>query len=138
VRRMQPHRQVLGAAEVRWNDYVGTAAADDADAMLDRPSLYELAGVDRERYTIVGVDLGVWEDTRTASVFAVDRVSPELQAHADIDALGRERGEIPVVEFLLPSEAVEGFVAHAFKRVSLRLVARGVREHHLIVVPKTD
>ena len=39
----------LGAASVRWNDYVGTAAADDADALLDRPSLYEVAGIDRGR-----------------------------------------------------------------------------------------
>ena len=135
---MQADRRVLGAAEVRWNDYVGTAAADDADAVLDRPSLYELAGVDRGRYTIVGVDLTVWETTTTVTVYAVDRISLDVQTHADIEALGRERGEIPVVEFILPSQAVEEFLIDAFKRVSLRLVARGVREHDLVVVPQSD
>ena len=135
---MQAERRVLGAAEVRWNDYVGTAAADDADAVLDRPSLYELAAVDRGRYTIVGVDLTIWEHTTTVSVYAVDRVSQNLKTHADIDALGRARGEIPVVEFVLPSQAVEEFLNDAFKRISLRLVARGVRGHDLVVVPQAD
>ena len=134
---MQAERRVLGPAEVRWNDYVGTAAADDADAVLDRPSLYELAGVDRGRYTIVGVDLTIWEDTTTATVYAVDRVGERLETHGDLDALARERGEIPVVEFRLPEQAVEEFLDDAFKRIALRLVARGVREHQLVVVPPT-
>ena len=128
---------MLGPAAVRWNDYVGTAAADDADAVLDRPSLYELAGVDRGRYTIVGVDLISWEETTTASVYAVDRVGERLESQTDIDELGRQRGEIPVVEFPLPSQAVEEFLDDAFKRIALRLVARGVREHQLVVVPPT-
>lgn len=128
----------LGAASVRWNDYVGTAAADDADALLDRPSLYEVAGIDRGRYTIVGVDLTIWEDTTTVTVYAVDRVAHRLESHADIEELGRSRGEIPVVEFVLPSQQVEEFLSHAFKRITLRLVSRGVREQELVVVEPTD
>lgn len=128
----------LGAASVRWNDYVGTAAADDADALLDRPSLYEVAGIDRGRYTIVGVDLTIWEDTTTVTVYAVDRVAHRLESHADIEELGRERGEIPVVEFVLPSQQVEEFLSHAFKRITLRLVSRGVREQELVVVEPQD
>lgn len=128
----------LGDASVRWNDYVGTAAADDADALLDRPSLYEVAGIDRGRYTIVGVDLTIWEDTTTVTVYAVDRVVNRLESHADIEELGGERGEIPVVEFVLPSQQVEKFLSHAFKRITLRLVSRGVREQELVVVEPTD
>jgi hypothetical protein len=126
-------RRVLGPASARWNDYVGTAAADDADVVISRPSLYELASVDRSRYTIVAVDLAVWETTTTVSVFAVDRVANELADQADLDELGRTRGEIPVVEFTLPSQHVEEFLENAFKRISLRLVARGVREYELAV-----
>ena len=40
---------MLGPATAGWSDYVGTAAAEDAVATLGSPSLYELAGVDRER-----------------------------------------------------------------------------------------
>ena len=39
---------MLGPATAGWSDYVGTAAAEDAPAVLGSPSLYELAGVDRE------------------------------------------------------------------------------------------
>ena len=48
---------VLGPAHTRFNDYIGTVAADDAEAVRDQPSLYEIAGIDRDRYTILAVDL---------------------------------------------------------------------------------
>jgi hypothetical protein len=64
---------VLGPANTRFNDYVGTVAADDAAAVMDRPSLYELAHIDRDRYTIVAVDLTV-DGPTTATVYAFDRV----------------------------------------------------------------
>jgi len=131
---MDGHRRVLGPAAVRWNDYVGTAAADDADVLLDRPSLYEVAGIDRGRYTLLGVDLTIWEASTTVSVYAVDRLEHGLETHADIEELGRSRGEIPVTEFVLPAQHVEEFLEHAFKRITLRLVSRGVREQELVVV----
>jgi len=130
---MDVQRRVLGPASARWNDYVGTAAADDADALLDRPSLYELAGIDRGRYTIVAVDLSVWETTTTVSLYAVDRLEHRLEGHSDLEELARTQGEIPVVEFGLPSQHVEEFLENAFKRISIRLVGRGVREHQLSV-----
>jgi hypothetical protein len=43
----------------RFNDYVGTVAADDAEAVKGHPSLYELANIDRDLYTIVAVDLRI-------------------------------------------------------------------------------
>jgi hypothetical protein len=36
---------VLGPAHTRFNDYVGTVAADDAEAVKGQPSLYELANI---------------------------------------------------------------------------------------------
>ena len=51
---MQPRGFVLGPARTRFDDYVGTVAADDAEVVKDQPSLYELAGIDRDRYTIFG------------------------------------------------------------------------------------
>jgi hypothetical protein len=52
---------------------VGTVAADDAAAVVDGPSLYELTHVDRDRYTIVAVDLIV-DGPTTATVYAFDRI----------------------------------------------------------------
>jgi len=62
---------VLGSAHTLFNDYIGTVAADDAVALTGEPSLYELAGIDRDLYTIVAVDLRV-EGPVTATVYAVD------------------------------------------------------------------
>ena len=49
----------LGAATTRWSDYVGTAAADDAAAVAGHASVYELAGLDRNRWLVVAVDIEV-------------------------------------------------------------------------------
>ena len=131
---MDVQRRVLGPASVRWNDYVGTAAADDADVLLERPSLYELAGIDRGRYTVLGLDLTL-EGRTTVTIYAVDRAGHRLESHADIEELGQRLGEIPVVEFVVPTQQVEEFLTSAFKRISLRLVSRGVRDQQLVVLP---
>jgi hypothetical protein len=47
---------VLGPAHARFNDYIGTVAADDLEAVKGQPSLYELANIDRDLYTIVAID----------------------------------------------------------------------------------
>jgi hypothetical protein len=124
--------QELGPARTNFNDYVGTVAADDAEAVLDRPSLYELAQIDRERYTILAVDLKVDGPVR-ATVYAIDRVKHGITLHAEIVDLGRRSGEIPVVEFDLPESNVDDFMRHAFKRISVRLVLEALRDHVLVV-----
>ena len=68
---MEPGGRVLGPASTSFNDYVGTVAADDAEAVMDRPSLYELAQIDRDRYTILGIELNV-DGPTTATVYAFD------------------------------------------------------------------
>jgi hypothetical protein len=46
---------------------------DDAEAVLDLPSLTELAEIDRDRYTIVGIDLRVdGPTTAIATLYAID------------------------------------------------------------------
>jgi hypothetical protein len=50
---------------------------DDAEAVLDRSSLYELANIDRDRYTIVGVDVGV-DGPTTAIVYVIDRLEHSI------------------------------------------------------------
>jgi len=58
---------------------------DGAEAALDRPSLYELANIDRDRYTIVGVD-----GPTTAIVYVIDRLEHSIAE------LGQSGSEIPV------------------------------------------
>ena len=124
--------QVLGPASAGWSDYVGTAAAEDALATLGSPSLYELAGVDRERWTILGIDIAV--DTATAvTVYAFDRQAHGAQHLDDIERLGWESGQIPVSAFPVSADRVDAFIEDAFKRLSVRLVSRAVRDQALVV-----
>ena len=129
---MELRGRVLGPASTDFNDYVGTVAADDADAVRDRPSLYELAEIDRDRYTILAVDLKV-DGPVTATVYAIDRVEHAVTLHGEIIELGRSRGEVPVVPFDLPEPNVEDFIRHAFKRISVRFVTKDLRDQILVV-----
>ena len=98
----------------------GQLQLGDAEAVLDRPSLYELAYIDRDRYTILGIDLRV-DGSTTASIYAIDRVEHRISLNGtDLVELGQSWGEIPVVQFNLPEPNVEDFIMHAFKRISVR------------------
>jgi hypothetical protein len=130
---MEGRGPVLGPANTRFNDYVGTVAADDAAAVMDRHSLYELAQIDRDRYTIVAVDLTV-DGPTSATVYAFDRVEHGVSLHAEIIELGRSRGEVPVVPFNLPEPNVDDFIRHAFKRISVRLVTQTLRDQVLVII----
>jgi hypothetical protein len=124
--------QYLALQNTRFNDYVGTVAADDAPAVRDRPSLYELAHIDRDRYTILAVDLTV-DGPTTATVYAFDRAEHGTSLHAEIIELGRRLGEIPVVPFDVPAPNVEDFIRQAFKRISARFVTQTLRDQVLVV-----
>ena len=94
---MERGGRVLGPARTNFNDYVGSVAADDAKAVLDRPSLYELAQIDRDRYTILAVDLSV-DGPATVTIYAIDRIEHGVSGNAAITELGERDGEIPVVQ----------------------------------------
>lgn len=126
--------RVLGPASAGWSDYVGTAAAEDAAAVLGSRSLYELAGLDRERWTILGIDLTLTK-TMTATVYACDRVQHGMDTIDDIERLGWKAGAIPVHAFTVPHDDVRALVDGGFERLSVRLVAREVRDQALVLDP---
>lgn len=130
---MEARGQVLGPASTRFNDYIGTVAADDAEAIKDRPSLYELAHIDRDRFTIVGIDLKV-DGPATATVYAIDRIEQAVLRQAEIVELGETAGEIPVVPFDIPEPNAEDFIRHAFRRITVRLVTQDLRNQVLVVL----
>jgi hypothetical protein len=125
---MEGRGPILGPASTRFNDYVGTVAADDAEALKDQPSLYELADIDRDFYTILAVDLRI-DDPVTATVYAIDRLAHGLTP----PELGDGADEIPVVQFNLPEPNVESLMRLAFRRISIRLVAQQFRDSVLVV-----
>lgn len=84
---------------VNWR---GTASAED-DA-VHGPDLYDIAKLDRERWTILAVDLdasGHAPVFETVRVHAFDRFRSFLPDHDDFMALADEQGSVPVTTFLL-------------------------------------
>ena len=132
---MEPTGRVLGPASTNFNDYLGTVAADDTEAVLHKPSLYELADLDRDRYTILAVDLRV-EDRTTATVYAIDRVQhPDALPSTE---RGKIQGDVPVVPFHLPEARSEEFIRRAFSRISFRLVTQLLHNHALVVADQVQ
>jgi hypothetical protein len=130
---MDARGRVLGPAATRFNDYIGTVAADDAEAIKDRPSLYELAQIDRDRFTIVGIDLKV-DGPTTATVYAIDRIEQAVVRPAEIVESGKTGDEIPVMPFDIPEPNVEDFLRFAFRRISIRLVTQDLHDQVLVVI----
>lgn len=129
---MDLHRR-LDAATTTWNDYVGTAAADDADAFTGSRSLYDLAGLDRERWVVVAVDLAVRSAEPEVVVYALDQAA-EADTPFDIDKVIATHGYVPVTAIRLALDAqIEAFLNDAFRRLAVRLVARGFRDESLVV-----
>jgi hypothetical protein len=128
---MERMGRVLGPASTNFNDYLGTVAADDAVAVMEQPSLYELAEVDRNRYTILAVDLRVNGRT-TVIVYAIDRAEHPNTLQT-VDDGGPGQDEIPVVPFPVPEPKVQTLIRHAFGEISIRLVTHRVSERALVV-----
>jgi hypothetical protein len=132
LRPMGTQPGVLGPASARWNDYVGTAAADDAAVLLNRPSLYELAEIDRDKWMILSVDVTRTAEGTTVTVYAIDKIAHHIVKDSDLDDLGDAAGELPVSPFVLRSESADQFLDEAFTSISIRLVARDAQGHRLI------
>lgn len=114
--------QEPGSARANVNDSVKTVAADDAKASFDRPVLYELAKIDPDRYSIVGIDVRVdGPTTGIATVCAVDRLENSIARQGDIAEPGRSRVEIPVLQFSLPEPKVEDFIRHTFDEILIKI-----------------
>ena len=129
---MESMGRVLGPASTNFNDYLGTVAADDAEAVMYEPSLYELADLDRDRYTVLAVDLRV-EGRTTATVYAIDRVEHPEALPSELVQRGQSQGDVPVVPFNLPEASAEEFIKRAFSRISVRLVTQPLHDHALVV-----
>jgi hypothetical protein len=111
-----------GLAGANLNDEVGTVAADNAEAVFDRPILYQLAKIDPDRCTIVGIDVRVdGPTTGIAIVHAIDRLEHSIARPADISEPDRRRVEIPVLKFSLPELKVEDFIMHTFDEILIKI-----------------
>ena len=116
----------LGSAQARWNDYVGTAAADDAAALLATRSLYEISDLDRDLWTIVGMDFSRGTASEQVVICAMDRAT-------GLDA-DPETGDLNVTAIhLAKSTAMDSFIHEAFNQLSVRLMSSAVIDKCIVV-----
>lgn len=123
-------RNVLGEATEQYTDLKGTVALDNPH---EDERLYEIAGLDSERWAIVGVSLaggriGSGELASAASVYVVDRSL--AKRHDDWVPLARENdGYLPVRQISLDvDDAGMRLLQHVFKRWTIHAVASGFVE----------
>jgi hypothetical protein len=126
---------LLAPAATRWSDYIGTAAADGAEVVLDRPSLYELSGIDRNRWLVTAIDIEVVNGRMHAVVYAFDRLADsETQVSRDVETVIAENGHLPVTAFPLGDDAeIQPFLDQVFRRVAIRLVVKTFRDDAIVV-----
>jgi hypothetical protein len=125
---------LLGPACTYWNDFVGTAAADDLEASAASDSIYQLAQLSPSRWIIAAVDVCVDDSKSRIVVYAFDREPAEVSSYADLLELAEQHGDLPVVAFelALPTDH-DGNLGRLFRRVTVRLVARGLKDVPLVV-----
>lgn len=125
---MGAHDGLLGPALASWNDFIGTAAADESTTS----SLYEFTGLDPAEWLILSVDLDTTAAAESLVVYALDRAGHGVSSDAEAIDLGYQNGELPVTAFEL-SLADHQLSASTFERLAVRLVARGFQDQQLTV-----
>ena len=122
----------LGRAATRWSDYVGTASADDAEVRIGAPSLYELSGLDRAYWRILGMDLVLHPRSPNVVVYAAARTDPAWSTGDETPDMNL----LQVTAFPLDDpEQVNAFLTEAFETVQVRLLVREHRDALLIPAP---
>jgi hypothetical protein len=121
------------AAEVSFPDWTGTAQLDQRRSA----DMAELAGLDSEKWLIVGFDIRAGEHGHDLRVVAMDRdLIPEAADVFPIIA-AEHGGEIPATEFLVhdvePYELLQS-ISHGFQ---LRMRVRGTRDLPIRIISQS-
>lgn len=125
--------QEWGPAEVPYPDFKGTA---QLDYKITGESGFSQAGIDENKWRVVGFDLGGGEQSHDAVVIAIDE---DLISEAGgLEQLKEQRGYIPVTELHLHEvEAYELLksITHVF---DLRMLRRHMNHRDIRVVSAED
>ncbi|MFH5822429.1 hypothetical protein [Georgenia sp. AZ-5] len=122
------------AAAARSSDFSGTAAADEGDVTAGVTDMYAKAGLDRDRWSILAVDVRRWQGVDAVAVYAIDHAKYEISGRSQLMALAAKLGHLPVVRFRVPAENVQDFIDASFERFSMRLVHHDAEGFPLTVV----
>lgn len=127
----------LGPIQSSYTDYIGTTVAERS-AVKKSGNMYELAGLDRERWLILGWDVHAFSHGAPprwrVSVYAFDREANDMHGpgrHEDLKELEAREGALPVTEVFLHDVDFED-VIKCMKSVSMRFLSRNFQNLRVI------
>ena len=127
--RVVPVVDSAAPASTRWNDYVGTVAADDRAAVAGTKSMYELTGLDRDRWIIVGLDIVVTASSPQIVVFAAACTDDRNRVEHLLDT----DDTLPVTAHtIVDGRQVQSILDEGFGSLAIRLRPRSL-DHPLSV-----
>lgn len=126
----------LGPASTDWNDFIGTAAADDLELSdTQHRTLYQLAELNPARWLIAAVDVVFGGRGPRVVIYAVDKTPSGVGSYADLLDVADAHGELEVVAVELADvTGSDSLLDDLFQRVTVRLIARGLKDVPLVVV----
>lgn len=112
-------------ASTTYKDWTGTAAAENS-MITASGDLHELAGLDRDRWSILGIDAHAHShgaDPRwTVHVYAFDRQGEEgAGSYEELKALEARRGSVPVKDVQLHNVSLDD-VIRCMKVIQIQLL----------------
>lgn len=121
-----------------WS-WSGTAAAEDALNVGAR-NLYNTAGLDRHRWTILGFDAGSPRGRAYVIVYALDTALRGVTSHEDLKKLAESEGQsLPVTRFHIPWDSGFGdFIDQHFKAFAVSLTVQSMLDVKLRVVDEQE
>lgn len=130
---MEPY--VWKEASVTYTDFIGTAALDHR---MTGESAYSTAGIDEEKWLVVGFDIGGGEHDHQLKVVAVDLENIPVDQTNVIDYLMKEHGHIPVQELMLHDVDPYKFLKQITHVFELRMRINHHSDKEIVVTGVTD
>lgn len=142
IRPCQPHLMEEPSEESHF-DFAGAIHLEDSLG-IDSPELYDLLGIDGDRWTIVAINAlprsGEWVDSNLTDddirVYAVDEQGPPLEQR-ESGGVGKPRGHFEVVEFYVHHLSFAD-VLRTMKSTSISVKAREFRDQQFYVTGKAE
>lgn len=130
---------ILPPARSSYDDWLGTACAENS-MVTSGGDLYELAGLDRDRWLILAIDLGASSHGKppswTVRVYAADRGALGFEGVEDLDTVAKQHGGVPVVDILLHDVNLDDIIK-CMKLIGIQL-RNGHFQQSLLVADRAD
>lgn len=130
----------LHSARSSYDDWLGTACAENS-MVASGGDLYELAGLDHDRWLILAIDVDAFSHGApprwTVRVYAADRADLGFKGVEDLEAIAQERGSIPVVDILLHDVNLDDIIK-CMKLIGIQLRNGHLQQQPLLVTGHAD